>query len=241
MILSDRRISLLKSFAVESDTPVNIAPTGARLVVLLAIEGPQRRSEIAACLWPDADTEHGLSALRTVVSRIKRSAPGLVQHNGDRLALADSYVCDYAIVRTWAYEVVEQHKIQAAPPDTVKDLLPTWDEHWLIEPREEFRLLRLTALELTTSQLLSAGQLASACRHALMAVRIDPLRESANRLLVEIHMREGNVAEAIRRYRSFESKIRLIGARPGMALQAMVATLAPGIAQQQPRRAVIQR
>jgi DNA-binding SARP family transcriptional activator len=71
-----------------------------------------------------------------------------------------------------------------------------------------------------------AGRLGEACSLALAAVRMDPLRESAIRLLVEIHLREGNSLDALRRFRRYEDDLRdQVDSRPTPALVALVAHL----------------
>jgi DNA-binding SARP family transcriptional activator len=72
--------------------------------------------------------------------------------------------------------------------------------------------------------MLLGGRIGEACEAALTAVALDPLRESAVRLLIDIHLRGGNTVEALRCYRRFSDLLaREIGADPSPALMAMVA------------------
>ena len=107
-----------------------------------------------------------------------------------------------------------------------RELLPGWGDSWLIEPREELRLLQMHALESAAQGWLIGGQLPRAAACAQSAVRMDPLRESANRLLLEIYLREGNRADALRQYDSYcETLRREIGLPPGPAIAALLSTL----------------
>jgi DNA-binding SARP family transcriptional activator len=59
------------------------------------------------------------------------------------------------------------------------------------------------ALELLAVRLTAAGRHGDAVQAAYAAVRAEPLRESAHRTVVQVHLAEGNVAEALRAYRQF--------------------------------------
>jgi DNA-binding SARP family transcriptional activator len=52
------------------------------------------------------------------------------------------------------------------------------------------------------SQLLRQGRHSAALDAALHAVAVDPLRESAHRVAVEVHLAEGNVPEAQHQYQA---------------------------------------
>jgi DNA-binding SARP family transcriptional activator len=88
------------------------------------------------------------------------------------------------------------------------DLLVGWYDDWVIMERERFRQVRLHALDRIGDQLLEQDRFCDALQVALSAIQAEPLRESAHRLLVRVHLREGNVAEAIRQYRSYAALLR---------------------------------
>jgi DNA-binding SARP family transcriptional activator len=55
---------------------------------------------------------------------------------------------------------------------------------------------------------------------------MDALRESSNRLLIEILIREGNIADGLRTYRHYERLLQdEMNAKPGVAVQALIAPL----------------
>jgi DNA-binding SARP family transcriptional activator len=107
-----------------------------------------------------------------------------------------------------------------------KDLLPSWGDLWLIEPREHLHMLQVHALEASSERFLLAGRFGEASDCALRAATLDPLRESAVRLLIEVLIREGNIADALARYLRFSQRLqREVNAEPGVALKSLVAPL----------------
>ena len=110
------------------------------------------------------------------------------------------------------------------------DLLPGWYDEWLQDEREELRQARLHALEVLARALSAAGRRSDAIQAALAAIRLEPLRETAHRTLIETHIAEGNWSEARRQFRRCqrllreelgvepsESTRRLLGDRPRLA------------------------
>jgi DNA-binding SARP family transcriptional activator len=57
-------------------------------------------------------------------------------------------------------------------------------------------------LEVLSEKLRSCGDHHHAHQAALAAEQTDPLRESAHRTLVELHLADGNPAQAVRQYQS---------------------------------------
>ena len=63
------------------------------------------------------------------------------------------------------------------------ELLPDWYDDWVLLEAENWRQLRLHALEVLAGLLTAAGRYGDAAAAALAAVRADPLRESAHAAL----------------------------------------------------------
>jgi DNA-binding SARP family transcriptional activator len=78
------------------------------------------------------------------------------------------------------------------------DLLPDWYDDWLTIERERMRQLSLRLLEARARRALAEGDAPTAIQVALTALSIDPLRESATRLVIEGHLAEGNRCDARR-------------------------------------------
>ncbi len=81
------------------------------------------------------------------------------------------------------------------------DVLPDWTEAWLAVERERFRQIRLNALEELSSALTAPGRFADAVVTAREAVHTAPSREGARRALIEAHLAQGDIAEAVARVR----------------------------------------
>ncbi|MBB5120349.1 AfsR/SARP family transcriptional regulator [Streptomyces eurocidicus] len=94
-------------------------------------------------------------------------------------------------------------------PALVHDLLPERLDEWVVVERERYRQIRLHALEALCRRLTELRDHASAIEAGLSAVSADPLRETAQRVLIEAHIAEGNLSEAVRQYRAYARLLRL--------------------------------
>ena len=98
----------------------------------------------------------------------------------------------------------------------------------LIE-REQFRQLRLRALDAFCRRLTVAGRTGDALDAGLAALAGDALRESAHRALVCVHLAEGNVGEAIRQYRLCRRLLReQLGVAPSEQMEALLRSVTRG-------------
>jgi DNA-binding SARP family transcriptional activator len=73
----------------------------------------------------------------------------------------------------------------------------------VILERERLKQLRLHALELAASKLTRCHEFDLALLLALEAVRAEPLRETANAVLMSVYLAEGNVSDAVHQYDAF--------------------------------------
>jgi DNA-binding SARP family transcriptional activator len=103
------------------------------------------------------------------------------------------------------------------------DLLPGWYDDWTILERERLRQRLLRALESLSALLSRAGRHADAVESALAAVCAEPLRESAQRALVEAYLAERNECEARRALCDYRDLLaRELGVAPSADLTALV-------------------
>ena len=106
------------------------------------------------------------------------------------------------------------------------DLLPDWYEEWVLLERERFRALRLRALDALCERLIAAGRLDDALDAGHVAVAGEPLRESAHRALVRVHLADGNTGEAIRQYRLFRRLLREhLGLEPSGRMEELIRSI----------------
>jgi DNA-binding SARP family transcriptional activator len=106
------------------------------------------------------------------------------------------------------------------------DLLPGWYDDWVVHEAEEWRQLRLHALEALADDFVRAERFADAVVAAGVAVRAEPLRESAHAALIRAHLAEGNQAEALRDFECYERLLKSeLGLRPTPLVSDLVAGL----------------
>ncbi|MFD4106275.1 BTAD domain-containing putative transcriptional regulator [Streptomyces sp. NPDC058650] len=86
--------------------------------------------------------------------------------------------------------------------------MPRWPDEWLVPERERWDQVRLHALEGLAQRLQREGEYLAALQTALTAAQIDPMRETAQRILIEILLAEGNRACAVKRYHEYRRLLR---------------------------------
>ncbi|MFE5894897.1 bacterial transcriptional activator domain-containing protein [Streptomyces sp. NPDC056462] len=87
--------------------------------------------------------------------------------------------------------------------DLAQPLLVGWDDEWLAIERRRWDQMRPYALESLAQHFLADGRYLAAQQAALAATAVDPYRETAHRIAIEVHAAEGNVASAIKRYEDY--------------------------------------
>ena len=203
-----------------------------RLVALLALHGTRRRSYLAGILWPDSTEAHAGANLRATTCRIDQIAPGLVFHDRHDVALSTNLRVDVRdfIDYVWRLSGTRQsHALSGTEVTTCLplllhgDLLPGWYDDWVIYERARLQQLRVQALELTAGWMLRQGDIAAALVAASAAVAIEPLRESAQRMLIRVHIHDGNYFAALRDYHDFRARmLRELGIAPSDQMHALI-------------------
>lgn len=221
-------VELLQHFQVTSDgLSLVLGRSGERLVAYLALEDRSlARDYIAGALWPDTSQARAAASLRRALSLVRRLAPGLMRSSAHRLSLGSRVSVDVHAQRR-LIDAITSGERATANVDELRllrgDLLPDWDEPWLVASRQELRQLRLISLEAVAAAHLGEGRLASAMAVALRVACEEPLRESAHRLVVEAHLAQGNWAEAARHYMSYRALLWTeLGLRPGRGMEALM-------------------
>lgn len=212
------------------DEPVELAPVAERLVALLALRGRTGRSRIAGTLWPDTPEVKALGCLRTGIWRLNRLASGLIVSSASTVMVSSQVDVDvhrYCSAATTGAHPTD--RIRALDVHAVAyegDLLPDWDEQWLLTDRERLRQIRLHLLEEEAERQARARHFVPALEAAFSALAVDPLRESAHRLIIGIHLAEGNTAEAQRAYQACRSVlINELGVEPSDATRRIMPSV----------------
>ncbi|MGY1617393.1 BTAD domain-containing putative transcriptional regulator [Geodermatophilus sp. SYSU D00691] len=190
------------------------------------------RTAVAGHLWPNVPENHAHASLRSALWRVHKIVPGLIQSSGNSLSLAAGVRVDVRELAMWAKRVVDPHtcidEISSAAVSLRGELLPGWYEDWVLLERERLRQLRMHALETMAERLAAAGRCGEAIEVAYAAVQADPLRESAHRTVVRVHLAEGNLVEALRAYESFRDRLaEELGVVPTRQMSDLVCDL-PG-------------
>lgn len=199
-----------------------------RVLAYLALsDRPVERIKLAGVLWLDSSAARAASNLRTTLWRLARAGACVVELWEDRVALSPHVVVDVSDLSEIALRLIEAPDTSAL--ERVRDLvesaelLPDWDEDWIATDRERYRMLRLQALDRAAEALIQRGETARGLEAALAAVATDPLRESARRLVVRIHLLQGNLGEAFRAYQEYRTLLSdELGLDPTPEMEALV-------------------
>lgn len=197
-------------------------PEGSKqLLAFVAVRRRRvERRHAAGTLWPFGDEARAAGNLRSALWRLRRAGIDVMVADKCSLALNTDVLVDLHVIDQWATRVIEETAIEsdlaisACWADAL-DLLPGWYDDWVLMERERVRQRMLHALETLSRMLTRAGRFADAIEAAILAVRAEPLRESAQRALIEAHVAEGNLGEARRSYRTYRELVgRELGVEP---------------------------
>lgn len=204
--------------------PVTVAASAQRVLALLALRRrPLQRVYVAGTLWLASDENRANSSLRSALCRLQKAPCALVEATRTSVALAGTVRVDIDAVTDAAHQmlagVYEADALQRLAQ--AGELLPDWYDDWLEIDRERLRQRRLHALDAACPALARAGRFSEAAEAALASVAAEPLRESAHRVLIELHVAEGNLGEARRQYEAYRRLARTrLGVEPSPALRA---------------------
>jgi len=205
--------------------PVGLSGPVRRLVAYLAVTGPGPRNRhlVAAALWPDRSESAARMMLRQALTTERRRQHGLIDARYETVALHPSVLVDIQLAIDGARRLLAASEDDVDPALFLEDLLPSWPDEWLPPERDRFRHLRLRCLEDLGRRWLTRGRIGAAIAAAEAAVGVDPLRESAHKLLIRAHLAEGNRGHALRQYRRYASALEQgLGLAPAPELLGLV-------------------
>ena len=207
-----------------------------RLLACLALaERPTARSRLAGRLWPDTAEPRAMARLRTALWRLRQPGRLLLDGSSDEVELGETVAVDVRdlteLARQFLDAPLEATDDRLAELTDAGELLPEWDDEWVAPHRERFRQIRLHALEQLGVRLAEEGRYGRAVEVSLAVVADDPLRESAQRVLIRIYLAEGNVHEAVARYRAYREVMRdELGLEPSPQMEALIDEFGVGSA-----------
>jgi DNA-binding SARP family transcriptional activator len=213
-----------------------LLPLGSqRLLALLALrDAGIHRTVAGERLWRDGNPERAAANLRSALWRGRRLGnTTMIDSVGPRLRLAPAVDVDLR-------QILDHHGDLAHPGPPchgISDhlalvdvlthrLLPEWSEDWLVLERARWEEFRLHALENLAGQLLTDGRYLDALQTALAASSIEPIRETAHRIVIEVHLAEGNTASALKYYQHYRELLRReLGVTPSARLDQLIQGL----------------
>jgi DNA-binding SARP family transcriptional activator len=205
-------------------------PEGSkRLLAFMALQkGRLERRHVAGALWPLGDDIRAAGNLRSALWRLRGAGVDVVDADKWSIGLADHVAVDIDATSNWARRILTgeplyhdffdfDEKVRAL------DLLPGCYDDWAITERELMRQKILHALEKMSQMLTAQQRFSEAVEAAMVAVGCEPLRESAQRVLIAAHLAEGNLVEARRVFCKYAAILhRELGVDPSVELQSLV-------------------
>lgn len=237
---SELQLFLLDGFRlVYQGVPVAVPRGLQRVVALVGLRSGATRSHLAGLLWPDRPEQRALSSLRTALWRLRRHpyCPVLIRDDNIHLdPLVRLDVDDLARAAAHVHDGGDPRRASEILTTGRHDLLPGWYDDWVLLERERLRQLRLHALEEIARAHLRMGRHAEALQAALEAMRAEPLRETPHRLIVEVHLAEGNAYEALHAFYAYrELTLRDLQLEPSPAMRDLLGHILTPIGEPAPR------
>jgi len=221
-------LGLLEGFELRSNgAKVSLPMSAQRMLAFVALHTrPLQRAYVAGSLWTEVDDHRAGARLRTALWRTQGAGCHLLDATSTHVTLAEGVAVDARDAIGLARRVLRSPG-ERRPEDlnelcAAGELLPDWYDEWLVIEREQFRQLRLHALESLCDAQVAAGRFADATEAGLAAVAAEPLRESAHRAVMRVHLAEGNRGEAVRQYGFYR---KLVTSQLGIAPSEMIEIL----------------
>jgi len=201
-------LRLLRGFELRHGDEVLSLPMSAqRLAAFLALRDRRvQRVHVAGTLWIDSSEEQARARLRTALWRLGQAGPEIVHRTSTCIGLSPAVPVDSHEIAARAQRIldggpqeVDDFRLLAA----AGELLPDWYDDWIVVERERLRQLCLHALERMSADATARGELSQAIEAGLAAVALDPLRESAHRVVINAHLAGRNASEAIVQYQLY--------------------------------------
>ncbi|MDQ1442396.1 MAG: family transcriptional regulator, regulator of embCAB operon, partial [Acidimicrobiaceae bacterium] len=153
----DQKLDLLGGFvfSVGDHALLGISASSQRLLAFLAVRDRMlTRNQVAGTLWPESTDEHAGASLRSAVSRLDGPTRHAVKVTAHDLSLDEGVAVDVHYSQALARRLIDRDAPLldgdiATPAVTAlsDDLLPGWYEDWAVIAAEDWRQLRLHALE----------------------------------------------------------------------------------------------
>jgi DNA-binding SARP family transcriptional activator len=227
------RLALLGAFGLSHEgREVLLSMPARRVLAFLALQDRAvLRDHVAEMLWLDSTQDRAAGSLRSALFKLRQAACcELVEATCGRLQLAEEVVVDVRDAVAWAHRVLDPSTevcdLHLNGLALAGELLPDCYEDWVALERERFRELRVRALEVLCARLTSAERFGEAMEAGWAAIKGEPLRESAHRAVMSVHLAEGNRAEALEVYQRFRDRLqRDLGLPPSERMDELLGQI----------------
>lgn len=230
-------LDLMKSWQLRQDGEVvHVAARQQRLIAVLAVRGDSLRNFLAGLLWPEYPEAKALESLRVTVHLITRQTPGLVNKKGPMLSLDKRVNVDLHRIRAALKEAGKAGNGKADSGTAAAllqvlrdvDFLPGWYEDWVLYEQSRLRHDQLRAFTLISHRFADMDDYEAAADAAVAALELEPLYESAVRILVTSELAQGNLATALLAYDRYQEQLqREMGVAPSEGLRHLMSGIRP--------------
>ncbi|WP_427016828.1 AfsR/SARP family transcriptional regulator [Pseudarthrobacter sp. P1] len=182
---------------------------------------------MAGILWPFSPEAQAASSLRAAVFNVCHQLPAFLCSTHDSIFLAPHVTVDYH--RIGALITAIEESGGEAPPDSTEvlyraNLLPGWYDDWIVFEQERLQQRKLAAMEAMAGRSLAQGDACRALDTASLAAAIEPLRESAQAIIIRSHLKLGNRAMALRSFTEYRELLRReLDIQPSVDLAGLLA------------------
>ncbi len=219
-------VNLLDGPFVVIDGCRHEVPEGSKRLVALVSMHDRRveRRYVAGSLWPCVDEIRAAGNLRSALWRLRGAGIDIIDADKWSLRLIEDVDVDLDECGRWAERIIRNNARNddlegIAGRARALDVLPGCHDDWVIVERERIRQRTMHALEALSRLLTRLGRFGEAVEAAMAAVHAEPLRESAQRALIDAHLGEGNVGEARRAFLVYRRMLtRELGIEPSPSL-----------------------
>jgi DNA-binding SARP family transcriptional activator len=186
----------------------------AALLALLALEGEQSRSRLAAWLWNDSDGAR--NSLRQLLFKLPK---GVIE-GSDPLRLVAGVRADVHGEATLEGELLGAFDYADCPEFS----------DWLLLERERWRLRHDAGLEAQAEAFEARGDLTAALGVARRLVSAEPLSEQHHRRVMRLCERLGDRAGAVRAFEDCRAVLRReLNLEPSLETQRLAVLVARGV------------
>lgn len=210
-------IQLLGGFRLSSDSSPLPGFHQSRRQALLSYlllhrHKPQSRQQVAFLFWPDSTEKQAQTNLRKLVHGIRRALPDSAQYldittQSILWRLDAPFTADVVLFEDRLREALASERkadIRSALEQAIKlyagDLLPGFDDEWIMVERERLRELYATSLRDLVKLHERGRDYTLALSYARLLLNQDRLQESTYRLLMRLHLLLDDRAAALHTY-----------------------------------------